>query len=241
VAEVLGPLVQQGRLMVHSFDAEEQALFADVGLDGAFPDQPDGGDYFSLVTQNAANNKIDMFLQRDITYAADLNPDSGELDATATVRLTNEAPASGLPDVILSSGDRIYTGQGIPLGTNRLYLSFYSPHQLESASVAGLPLPMESERELGLNVYSAFIDIPPGATLDVEILLHGTIDPSEDYRVGVGMQPLVNADSVTTTVTAAEGWLPEATSTVSIDGRQATSAVVTTEGDQQVRIPFVRE
>ena len=48
------------------------------------------------------------------------------------ITITNNAPASGLPDVILSSGDRIRGGD-TPLGTSGVYFSFYTPLQLDDA------------------------------------------------------------------------------------------------------------
>jgi hypothetical protein len=238
VAEILGPLVDQGRLMVHSFDPEEQALFEEVGLDGAFPERPEGGDFFSIATQNSANNKIDIFLDRDVQYDATFDPDTGRVDATATITLTNRAPAVGLPDVVLSSGDRQLDGTGPPLGTNRMYFSAYSPHLLDRATIDGMPLPMGTGEELGLSVYSAFLSVPPGATATIVLELDGEIEPSEHYQLGVGMQPLVNPDVVGATVQLADGWTfdPDgAASGFTADGSSgATAELVTTEGDQVV-------
>jgi len=240
VAEVLGPLVEQGRLMVHSFDPEEQALFEDVGLDGAFPERPEGADYFSVVTQNSANNKIDIFLDRQVQYDATFDPDTGAVDATATVTLTNRAPASGLPDVVLSSGERILSNglAGPPLGTNRMYLSFYSPLLLDRATLDGLPINLESGRELGLDVYSAFLDIPPGGTITLVLDLEGQVETSEEYTLGVGMQPLVNPDVVTANVTLADGWLVDEEQLADFQPSAPDAAgvsITTTEGDQVVR------
>jgi hypothetical protein len=236
VAEVLGPLVEQGRLMLHSFDAEEQALFEQVGLDGAFPVRPEGADYFSVVTQNSANNKIDIFLDREVRYDATFDPDTGAVDATATVTLANGAPPSGLPDVILSSGERQLTGAGPPLGTNRMYLSFYSPLLLDRATVDGVALGTESASELGLNVYSAFLSVPPGGSIELVLHLTGDLPPTEDYRLGVGMQPLVNPDVVTANITLADGWHLEddGDDFTAVSPGTASSSLTTTEGDQVV-------
>ena len=46
---------------------------------------------------------------------------SGETTATLRVELTNNAPAEGYPPYVI--GNRV----GLPSGTNRLYVSFYSP------------------------------------------------------------------------------------------------------------------
>lgn len=237
VADVLGPLVRQGRLMVHAFDPEEQALIERVGLDGTFPEQPGGGDFFTITTQNSANNKIDIFLDREIRYDAYFDPDTGELDATATVTLTNRAPSEGLPDVVLSSGQRQLDGTGPPLGTNRMYLSVYTPHLLRQATLDGQPLAMGSGEERGLRAYSQFLSVPPGGTITVVLELAGSIDPSRSYRLGVGMQPLVNPDVVDATVRLAGGWR---VSDRDLDGFTvaepdlAAASLVTTDGDQVV-------
>ena len=55
VADVLGPVVDQGRLIVYSVHDDEQALMERVGLDGALP--PVEGDFVSLTTQNSGEQQ----------------------------------------------------------------------------------------------------------------------------------------------------------------------------------------
>ena len=117
---MLGPVVDQGRLIVYSVHDDEQALMERTGLDGALP--PVEGDFVSLTTQNTGNNKIDMFLERTLDYRATWDPATGRVEATATVELYNGAPASGLPDIVIGSSD----ARNLPLGTNLLYVSLYS-------------------------------------------------------------------------------------------------------------------
>ena len=61
-ASALDPVVRQGRLLLWSFHPADQPLLRRLGLDGAFPARR-GGDLLSVVTQNAAANKIDVYLQ----------------------------------------------------------------------------------------------------------------------------------------------------------------------------------
>ena len=86
------------------------------------------------------------------------------------VELTNTAPAEGFPRYVI--GNRV----GLPDGTSRLYVSFYSPlgadgvtrrRRADRASTVGTGA--------GWNVYSGFVDIPPGGTVDVEVQLAGVV------------------------------------------------------------------
>lgn len=194
VADTLSPVVRQRRLMAHSVHADEETLFSRVGLDGAFR-AVDGGDFFSVVTQNSGNNKLDIFLERDVDYRVALDPGDGTLTASATIKLRNTAPSSGLPIGVIGSTD-----PRLPLGATRLYLSFYTPHRLAGAALNGLPLNMEAQEELGRSVYFAFVTIPAGGVATVRLDLVGSAERAGTYSLGIGTQPLTRPDQVTVTV-----------------------------------------
>lgn len=222
LADVLGPVVRQGRLMVALADDEEQGLVDRVpDLDGAFP-RPDGGDFVALTTQNGANNKIDIFMHRSVTYEATYDPDTGQIDATATVRIRNDAPASGLPDIVLGNGRR-GQAQELPNGTNEVYLSLYSPHRLRQATLDGQELLLSPGTELSWNTYSRFLQIPPGGEITVVFELEGAIEPG-DYRLAVGNQPVVNPDELELVLHPA-------------GGEAVVRRVETTDGDQRLVVP----
>lgn len=207
VSEVLGPMVEQGRLLVHGFRPEDQAFFTRVGLDGAFP-AADGGDLVAVTTQNGAHNKGDSFLTRRVAYDATVDPDSGVVRATVTVTLENAAPAGGLPDELIGVNPSVGTPDlpDLPPGTNRMYLTLYTPHALSGADVDGIPLPMESIPELGVNAYAQYVNVLPGATATVTLTLAGGVDLTDGYRLTVGGQPTINPDEVTVAVAATDGW-----------------------------------
>ena len=239
VTEVLGPMVDQGRLMVYSPTGDEQAFFEEVGLDGAYP-LPRGGDMIGLNTNNAANNKIDIFMERTLNYRAEYDPTTGEVEATATIEITNNAPPGGLPDVILSSGDRIRGGT-TPLGTNGITLFFYTPLELDGgvarSALGEGPLELRPESEFDMSVYSGRFNIPAGQTLTLELQLSGTIAPSDTYRLTVANQPMVNADTVNVSVTPAGGYTARSGGGFDVDDDGvATTSVDTTSGDQRLRL-----
>jgi hypothetical protein len=159
------------------------------------------GDAFAVVTQNAAGNKIDAFLRRQVDYDVSLNPATGRLSATAKIVLHNDAPATGLPDPVI--GNLV----DLPAGTNRMYLSVYSPWQLAGFTVGGGPVAAESGVELARNVYSTTVDIAPGGTATVQVRLTGTMTGDHStYRLDMHRQPTVAPDDVRTSLTVASGW-----------------------------------
>jgi hypothetical protein len=204
LASALGPAVEERRLMMYAFDPAQERFLSHLGVAGEAP-RPEGADGLMLVTQNWGQNKIDVFLRRDVDYQVTYDPATGEVEGTVTVTLHNDAPSSGLPDAIIGSNDL-----GLPLGTNSLYLSVYTPHHLQEARLDGERIGVEFQRELGWAVYSRFVKIPPGGSVRIELDVKGSIDPGARYRLLVGAQPLVNPDTVAATVRPARGWVIEA-------------------------------
>ncbi len=192
----LGPVVEGGHLVAYSNDPDAQRLFEQLSVDGGLPDVQ--GDFLGVTVNNAAGNKIDLFLERDITYVADVDLRTGKVDATATVVLRNLAPAQGLPDYIIGNNvDKVsISGESLPLGYSRSFVSIYSPLQLVTARVDGVERLLQAELELGRWVYSGFYDIPPGGSVTVEVELEGVIAGSPDYRLDVVHQPSVNPDAL---------------------------------------------
>jgi hypothetical protein len=142
-----------------------------------------------------------------VAYEAEVDPETGVVEATATVTLTNAAPPGGLPDVLIGVNPSVGTPNlpDLPPGTNRMYLSLYSPLALGSAAVDGQPVPVEAQVELGVNVFSQVVDVPPGATLTLTFELAGGVDLTDGYRLTVAGQPTINPDEVTVDVGTASG------------------------------------
>jgi hypothetical protein len=195
LAGALGPMVEQRRLVAHSQHDDAQRLIERLGMDGAFP-KADGGDLFAVVTQNGGNNKIDTFLHRAVTYRTQWDAATGSVNAVATVRLHNDAPAGGLPDYVIHN--RKQSRQ--PNGTNWLWFNFYSPHDLVSFKVNGADAPANRSRELGLRVYHSYLAIPPGGDAVVELTLRGHLGRGAPGEVRWYQQPLVRPDDVTVAV-----------------------------------------
>ena len=217
IADVLGPVVEGGHIHAYGVEPDHQALFEQIGLDGAMP--PVVGDSLGIVTNNAVGNKIDLFLQRQIDYDASWDPATGAVEATATVTLTNSAPSEGLPDYII--GSSITRESRPPPGTNRTYLSVYTPWELEEALLDGTPVEIERQVEQGRYAYSLFVDIPPEeATRTITLELAGLLHHEGEYVLDVSKQPLVEPDQLRLTVDVAGDGALTADEPLVLDGRR---------------------
>lgn len=202
IVKVLGPAVAGKHLLVSSLDEDEDAALASAGLNGEL--RPVEDDALAVITQNASGNKIEWFLEREVDYYVDVDARTGDIAGRLRVTLRNQAPPAGLPSYLI--GNEVKSP--LPVGTNRLYLSIYTPWNLAGATIAGAPASMESEIEQGRSVYSAFLDIAPQSTVDIELRLVGRRALPEPYFLDLHAQPVVKPDKVTVTATS-NGRSPE--------------------------------
>jgi Protein of unknown function (DUF4012) len=197
ISEVLAPIVDGGHIQFAPIDTDTQLKLLDTGVTGAMP-IPDGGDLVTLTTANAGGSKIDLFLKRHEQYTARWNPETGQVDSTIKVTLENTAPAEGLPDYVIGNA------VDLPPGTNRSFVSIYSPFELVASRVGGQPTPVQSELEVGYHVYSTFVDIPPGGSVEIELDLTGTVK-GRSYRLHMPVQPFTGADDMAVSVQTTDG------------------------------------
>jgi hypothetical protein len=184
VADALGPLAAQGRLAGWSSHADEEALFEAVNLSGGLPEL-DGADGVAVVINNAAANKLDTYLERELVYRATVDRASGQLSGTLEVTLTNTAPASGLPAIVI--GNAIDE----PLGTSRSLVSFYTALPVLSATRDGQPVTIEPGREQGWNTARMRVTLPAGGSTTVVLVLGGSVSLDPGYELVTRPQPMV--------------------------------------------------
>jgi hypothetical protein len=202
IGQVLGPMVKQGRLKLQTTDPAGQRFFERVHLTGAVPAVR--GDFAGLVTQNAAGNKIDLFLHRSLQYQTVIDPTKGTATSTATIKLRNDAPTTGLPRYLITGAGPNPTAPGVYRG----YVSFYTPLALQQATVDGKPATFDTATELGRNVLSAFVDVPSGRTVTIRFRLSGKVSlpkagGGHRYRLSIWHQPTIDPDHVDVRVAGA--------------------------------------
>jgi hypothetical protein len=192
LADSLGPLIEQDRIgMWWTHHGGPGELIDAAGLDGRFP-RPDGDDLLAVVHQNAGQNKLDVFLDREIVYRAERR--GGRVAATVEIILTNRAPSSGLPDSVIGSND-----QGYPPGTNVANVAVHTALDLVAARLDDEPIDVGRALVFDGEAVSAVVEIPPGGRRRLEIDVAGSIGGGP-YRLHLPHQPLVTSDTVTVEV-----------------------------------------
>ncbi|MGQ0832862.1 MAG: DUF4012 domain-containing protein [Microthrixaceae bacterium] len=198
IVDALAPVAHERRLLLHSFQRDEQKLFERLRLDGARP--PVEGDFLSVRASNRGLSKIDAMMQRSIDYEVAVDPGRSTVSATLTVRIRNDAPARGLPFPVLGN----HLGQ--PFGTNSTTVSVYTPLQLVDVLQDGRPVGRGASRAYDRFRYTALVDVPAGREVTIVFELAGDLDIRRGYHLEVVPQPLVNSDELTVRVRAAAGW-----------------------------------
>lgn len=223
IADVLSPLVDEGRLTAWSRNDVEQAFFADRNMTGALP-TTDVDNGFAITFNNANPSKIDSFLELDIDHVVTFGdrvpaepdgwptPDaSGATSSITTLTITNAVSGTDvreLPEVVV--GNQF----GLPPGTNRTLVDVFTIAPIDGITIDGEPIAITRGVEAGWSTASFFVDVPPGATLTLRVTTSAssmasttTASPAAGDRGGVVVRvpPLARAVTGRVTIADAEG------------------------------------
>lgn len=163
-ARCLGRAVQDRHLVLWSARPDEQLAFQRLGVTGALPQPTTEEEVAGVVLNNAAGNKLDWFSGHTTKVARSFDAATGDRLAVVTTTITNDAPRSGLPAYVANSFD---AGPGSRPGDQRLLVSAYGTGTVGSAQVSGRSMPVTLSRETELDVATALVQIPAGATREV--------------------------------------------------------------------------
>lgn len=191
--DALGRAVSERRIAVWSAHPEEQEVLAATPLGYTVPG--DAAPYANVVVNNAAGNKLDYYLTRDIRYVAG-TCETDTRRSTVSVTLGNETPNVPLSDYVAGMVEN--TSRAEP-GTSRMLLSLYGTQGSELVKVSSdkAPLFALTGTELGHPVYTVDVEIPRGQTRTVTFEL---TEPTAAGAPRVPLQPLVAPATVTTDV-----------------------------------------
>lgn len=218
----LADAVAPGHVLLHSAHSHEQAAFDAAGISGRLG--TDSGDFLAVVVNNAAGNKADYFLSRQVSYDVELHED-GVAEGTARIALDNGAPTEGEPAPVIGPHR-----DGFEPGENLSLLSVYCPSAcaLHEFQRAGMPAAVSPEKELGQQVYSSRVALPSGAA--TELTHRWTVGDAWEgdttsgrYRLTFQNQATVQPAPLAVMVTVPEGMEVTAVSPgATVDGDQVT-------------------
>ncbi len=191
-----------GRIALWSAHPNDAPLLEALHLEDGFPNAHDG-DLLAVTTQNSGANKIDAYLHTSVTDHVIFDPTTGAEHSAVQVTLTNDAPATGLPPIVIDSPP---SDPKLPPGTNETWLSVYSPLSFDQVSVDGAPGALSATRELGVWAYSTYVDVAPKTSVTVRISLVGRVASGSKFRISVRLQPAANPVRTQVVVTPARPW-----------------------------------
>ena len=197
--EALGKAVGEGRIAVWSASPADQKLLEETPLAHVVPD--DAAPFAGVVINNLGGNKLDYYLRRSISYSAD-GCDGDTRKSTVTVRVSNTAPAEGLPDYVAGSPGIPFNPEFLlPPATNVISVALLAT---KNAQLAGVTANGEKVRafngsDRGHPLYEAQFYMPAGQTLEIQFSLS---EPTSPGAPRVPVQPLI--DTVTPVVTVPE-------------------------------------
>jgi hypothetical protein len=194
VGTVLGDSVRGHHFQAWSRLPHEQDVFDKLGMTGSFHD-PGQGDVLAVLQANAAPNKLDAYIERQVDYQVHSGGDNGTTVGRLTISLRNTATANIDPRF---AGNDLK----LPNGTARLRLRVVTPLGLQSARVGDTLLQTEDLPGARLHDYAAFVEIPPGGRTTVVMDLMGNLGPGP-YHLTVLSRP--STISAQTHVEATEG------------------------------------
>jgi hypothetical protein len=202
--EAFGRSLTEHHLVVYSSDPEEQAVIRRLGIGGEVKSVT--GDYLFIVGQNTGENKMDYYLERDISYRGNLR-DAGDINGTLEVTLRNTAPSdSPLPNYIGGSRPHL----GLESGTARTYLSVFVPGRaiLREVLVDGKSSNnFDNRLEFDKRVFIVNLDVKAGESRSVTF--HYLVPDAigrDGYRLTIQDQAMVRPDRMRVEVLPPPKW-----------------------------------
>ncbi|MCU1391619.1 MAG: hypothetical protein JWM34_47 [Ilumatobacteraceae bacterium] len=199
LADSLGAAATDGDITWWSKNAAEEEAFRLVGMAGRLPsftpaadDTPEGvqgSDGLAVVSDNAGGNLIDAYVHRTVDYDATYDASTGHVDGDVVITLRNAVPSSTLASSVIGNT------AGLPVGTNRVRLSIYSPLTASDATVDTVSVDSVTTTELGWKITTIQVDVAPGATSTVSLHLVGDV-AADGYSLVWRPQPMTSPDAL---------------------------------------------
>ena len=191
--------VTERRLTVFSDHPREQELLAATPV--AATTSPAPGPYAQLVVDNAGGNKLDYYLDRQLTYR--LGPcRAGRRTSTISVTLTNRAPATPLPAYVTA---RLDSAPRPAPHANRLLVYVHAARGagLLGATLDGRQVAVVVGSEQQHPVFVLDLELPAGAPRTLALRL---VEPASVAAPVVPVQPLVRAQHTVVTTAGCAGY-----------------------------------
>lgn len=159
--------VSQRRIQIWSEDKNTEAILAGSNIGGTITDNT--APYANPVIINYAANKLDYYLDESVDYAS--RECRGTGNTTVTIKLTNNAPHTGLPTYVTQRTDN--PTYPVHVGDNRVELYYVATEGagLTAITVDGKQSYATPGNEGNHPVFSTLLELPAGQTVTVVLTL----------------------------------------------------------------------
>lgn len=186
VVQALSAAVAGRHLQMWATDQVAQESIAATPLAGATSADP--GPYAQLVINNGAGNKMDFYLQRELTYTSG-SCSAEERSSTVAVRLTNTVPLEGpLPEYITTRADTGAATAATRSNRSLVYVHLPIGARVSEVRLDGAPISASFGSELGRTVAYLPLDLPAGQAVSLEL---DVVEPVSSAQPMVPVQPMV--------------------------------------------------
>lgn len=196
-----GDAIATRHLQLYSRDADEQALFADIGAAGAMTQAGDGTDVLAVTGNNAAADKKDVHVghrisgQLTLGSLRDAPDDAGDASVAALldggaevlgvrsgtieVEMVNPLGSTGHDTYILGSSEPQQMGaprpERLPVGPARTWFTVWTPLGTEASAlrVEGEPALFGTGTIHGHRAFDYFLEVPMESSRSFELDLTG--------------------------------------------------------------------
>jgi hypothetical protein len=225
----MGSGLKEKHIQIWSKDPELQDMLVQLNWDGGL--EYTGGDYLFLAHNKRNGNKVDFYLQQEITYDVTVLP-SGDVEAVYTLKLTGDLPTDEPPEIAGREG------YGLNVAMENLYVpgsarfqDVEPDGQIEyDTRPAGFVLHPEKD----FLVFTRPVEVRPGdpQTIVFRYSLPGiieTTDVGNVYRLTIQHQSMVNPAALTVHVTLPEGVTALPSEGWLVDGNEGTFTTLLTQ------------
>lgn len=180
----VGKAAGQRRVLVWSANSAVQSQLLRTSVSGSVP--MTAAPYVGLSIDNDGGNKLDYYLDRDLTWQRTGCGPTRQLSVRITLR--NNAPASGLSSYVVGRSDK--RSYPVKPGDNRLMVSYIATTGalLESVNVDGRTTTAGIGTQSGHPVYTVDLELPRGTARTIDLRL---TEPAGTAAPQVLRQPLV--------------------------------------------------
>lgn len=168
-AKILLAAMMQGwderRILFWSAHEDEQAEFAQAGLNGELPQSDTTTDRVGVYFQDAIGSKMDYYLTQSVHLSQAACRADGRANYRISVELTNTAPANALralsPSILGT-----WKHEGVKPGSQRMIVMLYAPpgSQIVGATAGGAAIQLEALHDTDYPVGKVRVEFAPGAT-----------------------------------------------------------------------------